>query len=47
MGIVAIVVQLRRLEREAEFSLNIVPTVNKGGFLAELAYVFVMQRRKI
>jgi hypothetical protein len=47
MGIRAMAVQLRRLEREAEFSLHLVPTVNKGGFLAELAYVFVVHRRKI
>jgi hypothetical protein len=36
MGIGAIVLQLRLLELEAEFSLHLVPTVNKGGSLAKL-----------
>jgi hypothetical protein len=43
----AIAQQLRRLEREAEFSLDLVPTANKGGFLAELSCVFLVYRGKI
>jgi hypothetical protein len=47
MGTGAIALQLRRLEREAVFSLHLVPKVNKGGFLAELPCVFVVHRGKI
>jgi hypothetical protein len=47
MGTGAIALQLRRLEREAEFSLHIVPKVNNSGFLAELLCVFVVHREKI
>jgi len=43
----AIAQQLRRLEREAEFSLDLVSTANKGGFLAELSCVFLVYRGKI
>jgi hypothetical protein len=46
MGTGAIVLQLTRLEPEAEFSLHLVPTVNKGGFLAELSCVFMCTEGK-